>query len=442
MRQAAAHRGHDPESLYVLLGSESGRNMLATTRTVIVDEIHALAGNKRGSHLALSLERLAALARQPLRRIGLSATQKPIDEIARFLVGMSAPNQPRPCAVVDTGHVRHRDLAIEVPSLPLQAVMSNEVWQEVYARLAQLSSAHRTTLVFVNTRRIAERAARHLSSCSPVSGDVAPRQHVEGAPAGRRAATQERGIEVLVATASLELGIDIGDVDLVCQLGSPRSIATLRNVPVRSHQVGGVPGRGCSTVARQLVECALLDAVQRHELDRLTIPSAPLDVLAQQIIAEVAATEWPEDAVFDLVRRAYPYRDLEREQFLAVVRLVADGFSTRHGHRAADVHLDAVNGVVLGRRGAPRPDLRRVILIPTTTSCSSHGTTGRHRQRGLRGRSCPAIYRPATPRIAYNASNPAACASRTRMASRRPFPSGWRGARPRRRTLARRVAPA
>ncbi len=359
-----------PESLYVLLGSESGRNMLATTRTVIVDEIHALAGNKRGSHLALSLERLTALARQPVRRIGLSATQKPIDEIARFLTGMSEASKPRPCAIVDTGHVRHRDLAIEVPSSPLQAVMSNEVWQEVYARLAQLASTHRTTLVFVNTRRMSERAARHLSE---LLGSSQVMSHHGSMSKERRLDAEQRlkngALKVLVATASLELGIDIGDVDLVCQLGSPRSIATfLQRAGRASHQVGGVPKARLFPLSRdELVECAaLLDAVRRQELDRLTIPNAPLDVLAQQIVAEVAASEWPEDAIFELVRKAYPYRDLEREQFLAVVRLVADGFSTRHGHRAAYVHRDAVNGVLRGRRGARLTALTSGGAIPDT----------------------------------------------------------------------------
>ena len=348
-----------PESLYVLLGSESGRKMLATTRTVIVDEIHALAGNKRGSHLALSLERLAVLTTRPPARIGLSATQKPIEEVARFLVGEREPERPGKrddCVIVDAGHIRKRDLAIEVPSAPLEAVMSNEVWQQVYARLAELALAHRTTLIFVNTRRMAERAARHLSEL--LGNEHVTAHHGSMAKELRLDAEQrlKRGeLKVLVATASLELGIDIGDVELVCQLGSPRSIATfLQRAGRASHQVGGVPKARIFPLSRdELVECtALLDAVRRGELDRLIIPPKPLDVLSQQIVAEVAAQEWPEDALFDLVRRAYPYAKLTHDEFLDVVRTLADGFSTRRGHRAAYVHRDAVNGVLRGRRGA------------------------------------------------------------------------------------------
>ena len=349
-----------PESLYVLLGSESGRKMLATTRTVIVDEIHALAGSKRGSHLALSLERLAALPERAPTRIGLSATQKPIEEIARFLVGTHGKEGPasktRQCAVVDSGHVRLRDLALEVPSSPLEAVMSHEVWEQVYARLAALANEHRTTLIFVNTRRMAERAARHLSELIGVEHVMS--HHGSMAKELRHKAEQrlKNGeLKVLVATASLELGIDIGDVELVCQLGSPRSIATfLQRAGRASHQVHGVPKARLFPLSRdELVECAaLLDAVKRGELDRILIPHQPLDVLAQQIVAEVAASEWSEAGLFDLVRGAYPYAELSREEFLDVVRTLADGYTTRHGHRAAYIHRDAVNGVLRGRRGA------------------------------------------------------------------------------------------
>lgn len=348
-----------PESLYVLLGSESGRKMLATTRTVIVDEIHALAGNKRGSHLALSLERLAALTSRAPARIGLSATQKPIEEIARFLVGESRPKKGgkrNDCVIVDAGHIRTRDLAIEVPSSPLEAVMSNEVWEQVYGRLAELALVHRTTLIFVNTRRMAERAARHLSE--RLGAEHVTAHHGSMAKELRLKAEQrlKRGeLKVLVATASLELGIDIGDVELVCQLGSPRSIATfLQRAGRASHQVGGVPKARIFALSRdELVECtALLDAVRRGELDRLIIPPKPLDVLAQQIVAEVAAQEWTENEMFELVRQAYPYASLARDEFLNVVRMLADGYSTRRGHRAAYIHRDAVNGVLRGRRGA------------------------------------------------------------------------------------------
>jgi ATP-dependent Lhr-like helicase len=340
-----------PESLYILLGSESGRKMLSTTRTVIVDEIHALAGNKRGSHLSLTLERLAAITAKPPVRIGLSATQKPVEDIAQFLVGKG-----RKCEIVDTGHIRERDLAIEVPSSPLEAVMSHEVWEQVYARLADLASTHRTTLIFVNTRRMSERAARHLSEILG-SGNVMS-HHGSMAKELRHRAEQrlKNGeLKVLVATASLELGIDIGDVDLVCQLGSPRSIATfLQRAGRASHQVGGVPKARLFPLSRDdLVECsALLDAVARGELDRLVIPDKPLDVLSQQIVAEIAADEQVEADLYKRFCRAYPYRDLTREEFTDVVRTLADGFSTSRGHRAAYLHRDAVNGVLRARKGA------------------------------------------------------------------------------------------
>lgn len=352
-----------PESLYILLGSASGRAMLATTRTVIVDEIHAIAGSKRGSHLALTLERLAALAARPPVRVGLSATQKPVEAIAALLSGTRAVSAdatvtttPRPCAIVDTGHMRPRDLALEVPSSPLSAVMSHEVWEEVYARLADLAASHRTTLVFVNTRRMTERVARHLSQ-------ILGREHVmshHGSMAKElRHEAEQRlkrgGLKVLVATSSLELGIDIGDVDLVCQLGSPRSIAAfLQRAGRASHQVGGVPKARLFPQSRDdLVECAaLLDAVRRGELDRLRIPVAPLDVLSQQLVAEVGAREWVEDDLFALVRQAHPYRDLPRATFDDVVRILSEGFATSQGTRAAYLHRDAVNGLLRARKGA------------------------------------------------------------------------------------------
>src|SRR5271163_1271659 len=340
-----------PESLYILLGSESGRKMLATTRTVIIDEIHAVAPNKRGSHLAISLERLAALCGHPLLRIGLSATQKPIEAVARFLVGPGAE-----CRIIDTGHRRARDLALEIPSSPLEAVMSGEVWQQVYDRLAELIEAHRTTLVFVNTRRLAERVTRQLSErlgadrVTAHHGSLAKEQRLDAEQRLKRGA-----LKALVATASLELGIDIGDVDLVCQLGSPRSITTfLQRVGRSGHAVEGTPkGRIFPLSRDELVECAaLLDSVRRGELDRLVLPEQPLDVLAQQIVAEVAAQEWDEDRLYELFRRAWPYRALPREDFAEVVAMLAEGFSTRRGRRGALIHHDAVNHVLRGRRGA------------------------------------------------------------------------------------------
>jgi ATP-dependent Lhr-like helicase len=351
MRKRAPHiLVTTPESLYVLLGSDSGRAMLATVRTVIVDEIHAVAGSKRGSHLALSLARLDALCGRAPVRIGLSATQKPLSVVAQFLVGAAGD-----CAVVDVGHVRARDLGLELPPVPLDAVMPNEVWERVYDRMAELVVLHRTTLIFVNTRRMAERVARHLGE--RLGPEHVAAHHGSLAKEYRLAAEQRLkagDLQVLIATASLELGIDIGDVDLVCQIGSPRNIAAfLQRVGRSGHQVGGTPkGRLFPTSRDDLVECAaLLDCVRRGELDALRIPVAPLDVLAQQIVAEVASTEWREDDLFALVRSATPFAQLARERFDAVLRMLADGYTTRIGVRGSYIHRDAATQTVRSRRG-------------------------------------------------------------------------------------------
>jgi ATP-dependent helicase Lhr and Lhr-like helicase len=354
-----------PESLYVLLGSVSGRGMLSTVRTVIVDEIHALAPNKRGSHLALSLERLQALVAEPLVRIGLSATQKPIADVARFLVGTTGD-----CSVVDIGYAKQRDLALELPAAPLGPVLSLDQAEQVYDRITELVAQHRTTLVFVNTRRMAERAARHLGD--RLGKEVVAAHHGSLAKELRLDAEQrlKRGaLKVLVATASLELGLDIGDVELVCQIGSPRSIAAFLQRAGRSgHAVGGVPKARLFPQSRdELVECAaLLDGVRRGELDALKIPPAPLDVLAQQIVAEVACREWDEDALFEMVRRAAPYAELKRADHDAIVRMLADGFATRNGPRAGYLHRDAVNRKLRERRGARMTALTSGGTIPET----------------------------------------------------------------------------
>ena len=340
-----------PESLYVLLDSDSGREMLTSTRTVIVDEIHALASNKRGSHLALSLERLAALTGDRLVRVVLSATQKPIDLVAQFLVGVGGA-----CTVVDSGHVRDRDLDLVVPPAPLEAVMSNEVWEQVYDQLANLVEEHRTTLIFVNTRRHSERITRHLSD--RLGEDKVAAHHGSLAKELRLDAEQrlKHGkLRAMVATASLELGIDIGDIELVCQIGSPRSIASfLQRVGRAGHAVTGTPkGRLFPLSRDDLAECtALRDAVRRGELDRLVIQDRPLDVLAQQIVAEVAARDWNEDELLARFQRAWPYRDLSAEDFNTLIRMLAEGYSTRRGRHGALVHYDAVNRVLHGRRGA------------------------------------------------------------------------------------------
>jgi ATP-dependent Lhr-like helicase len=354
MRRTAPHIVvTTPESLYILLTSQSGRDMLSTCRTVIVDEIHAIAGNKRGAHLALSLERLQALSRRPLVRIGLSATQKPIEEVARFLIGVGPSRNS--CAIVDAGHARRRDLALELPPGPLEAVMSGEMWMQVYDRLAELVREHRTTIVFVNTRRLAERVARHLSERV---GEAHVAAHHGSLAKDRRFDAEQRlkrgELKALVATASLELGIDVGNVDLVCQIGSTRSInAFLQRVGRAGHSVGGVSkGRLFPLSRDELVECAaLLDAVRRGELDRLTVPTNALDVLTQQIAAEVSSREWQEDELFALMRCAYSYRDLKREEFDECVAMLAQGVSTRRGRHGALIHRDGVHKMLRSRKG-------------------------------------------------------------------------------------------
>ena len=369
-----------PESLYLLLTADRSRNLLRTVRTVIVDEIHAVIGTRRGAHLALSLERLQQVAERPLLRIGLSATQKPVEEVARFLVGHA--DDRGGCAIVDEGHRRTLDLALEIPRSPLGAVMEHEVWEEYYDRLTELIHEHRTTLVFVNTRRMAERMARHLSERL---GEDAVTAHHGSLSKETRLDAEHRlktgALKALVATASLELGIDIGHVDLVCQIGSPHRIATfLQRVGRAGHTVAGTPkGRLFATSRDDLIECAaLLRTVRRGELDRIVSHEAPLDVLAQQITAELACREAGEDELFDFARRAWPYRDLTRRDFDAVVAMLSEGFATRRGRRAALVHRDEVNRVVRARRGSrmlaltsggaiPEVADYRVILEPEDT---------------------------------------------------------------------------
>jgi len=348
-----------PESLYILLTAAKSRALLCGASTVILDEIHAVAADKRGAHLALSVERLDALTGGRLQRIGLSATQKPIDEVARLLVGAGrcgADGAPR-CAIVDAGHRRALDLRVETPDQELGAITSHELRAEIYQRLAALVRAHRTTIVFVNTRRLVERVAHALGE---ILGAHRVAAH-HGSMSRELRLAAESGLKtgaipVIVATASLELGIDIGHVDLVCHLGAPRSLASLLQRVGRSgHSLGAVPKGVLFPLTRdELTQCAAaVRAVEAGDLDRLAIPENPLDILAQQLVAITASEgESAIEALWDLVRRAYPFRRLTRPDFDAVLGMLADGVSTRRGRRSAHLHADRVHGRLRPRRGA------------------------------------------------------------------------------------------
>ncbi len=363
-----------PESLYLMVTAEKSREMLRRVHTVIVDEIHAVARDKRGSHLALTLERLEALCEKRPTRIGLSATQKPIETIARLLVGAgsgrSEPDGRPRCSVVDVGHRRALHLTLQVPGSELEAVPSAEQWGELLDDVAKQAVDHRTTLVFANTRRLAERVA-HLLEDRLGEGQVSA--HHGSLSKERRLRVEERlragQLRVVVATASLELGIDVGPVELVCQLGSPRSIATfLQRVGRSGHHLGGTPkGRLYPTTRDELVECAaLLRAVRAGRLDRVLPPVAPLDILAQQIVAACSAGEWSEDALFALVRGAAPFAELPRERFEEVVDMLSEGIDTGRGKRAAFLHRDRIHGVLRGRRGARLAAITSGGAIPDT----------------------------------------------------------------------------
>ena len=341
-----------PESLYILLTAQKSREILRTVETVIVDEIHAIADDKRGTHLALSLERLEALTDRPPVRIGLSATQKPIELVAHFLAGSGRPDP----VVVQIGHQRTIDIAVEVPRSELSAVATHEMWDEIYDRLAQLVEQHRSSLLFVNTRRLAERVAHHLAerlgkeAVATHHGSLSRKLRLE---AERKLKAGE--VKALVATASLELGIDIGTVDLVCQIGSPRSIAVAwQRIGRSGHWHGAIPkGRIFATTRGELIECAaLVRAMRRGELDRISIPENSLDILAQQVVATCASEDWSEDDLFALVRRAYPYRNLERSEFDEVITMLSEGINARRGRYGAYLHRDRVNGRVRARRGS------------------------------------------------------------------------------------------
>ncbi len=355
-----------PESLYLLLTSERGRATLGGVRTVIVDEIHALARDKRGSHLALTLERLEALCSAPPQRVGLSATQRPIDEIARFLVGSArvAADGTPDCAIVDIGHMREIDLALDVPQSELSAVCSAEQWAEIYGRLVDMVQSHRSTLVFVNTRRMAERVAHHLSE---ILGEGAVASHHGSLSRDIRHSAEQRlkagELKAIVATASLEMGIDIGYIDLVCQIGSPRSIATvLQRIGRSGHALHKIPkGRLFPLTRDELLEClALVRSVNQRQLDRIELPELPLDILAQQIVAAVSCESWDETALYERFRRAWPYRHLTPQDYEAVLKLVTEGIVPGN-KRGAYLHRDAIHQQLRARRGAriAALDLRR-----------------------------------------------------------------------------------
>jgi ATP-dependent Lhr-like helicase len=352
-----------PESLYLLVTSDGGRAILDGVETVILDEIHALVGNKRGAHLALTMERLDALCKggRP-RRVGLSATVEPPSEAARFLTGHDERGNPRPCRLVDAGRTRALDLAIEVPKETLGSVASRSAWDDVYARIETLLGEHRTTLIFVPSRRLAERVARDLEE--RLGKNVVAAHH--GALAKRTRLSVEKKLQrgdlkAVIATASLELGIDIGDVELVVQLGSPRSIAVLRQRIGRAgHAVDGTPkGRIFAMTRDELLEvCAAVRSIRAGRIDRPVMREMPLDILSQQLVATCStpspagADSWPEDELFAMVRRAAPYASLPRGEFEQVMDMLADGVATRRGRSGAHLHFDRVNRRIRGRRGA------------------------------------------------------------------------------------------
>ncbi|NWF72751.1 MAG: DEAD/DEAH box helicase [Nitrospirae bacterium] len=382
-----------PESLFILLTAEKSRRLLQTVQTVIVDEIHAVAPNKRGAHLALSLERLEALTLRNPQRIGLSATQRPIETVARFLVGArtasfvkreaSPANETtndeirttNDVRIIDVGHRREMDLAVEVPKDELSAVATNTIWADVYDRIADLVRQHRSTLVFVNTRRLAERVSHSLEERLLDLGSDVVAAHHGSLSRQIRLSAEERlksgKTRVVVATASLELGIDIGTVDLVCQIGSPRAIATcLQRVGRAGHWIRAIPkGRLFAMTRDDLLECAaLVRAIRTGVLDRIAVPLAPLDILAQQLVAAAATQTWQEDDLFNLCRRADPYRSLARSEFDQVLRMLADGIATNRGRGLAHLFHDRINRRIKGRRGARLAAITSGGAIPDTAN--------------------------------------------------------------------------
>ena len=354
-----------PESLYLLLTSEKARHILKPANTIIVDEIHALAGNKRGSHLSLTMARLDSFANHPLRRIGLSATVKPIELIAQFLSPSGKGGHL--AQIVEIPNSRNFDLEIVTPISPLEAVLTHEGWQEVYDKLTHLISSHRSTLIFVNTRRMAERITHQLSQ---KLGSDAIRSHHGSLSKEKRWEAENLlksgSIKGIIATASLELGIDVGYIDLVCQVGSPRSLgAFIQRIGRAGHSLGLTPkGRLFALTRDELIECgALIQGLSKGAMDAIAVPDSPIDILAQQIVAAVAVDEWDEDSLFQMIRTSYPFRNLSQEKFSETLSMLSFGLSetTRKG---AYIHWDQVNHKLRPRKSAKLSALMSAGAIP------------------------------------------------------------------------------
>lgn len=341
-----------PESFYILLTAEKSRIILQTIKTVIVDEIHALANNKRGAHLSLSLERLEALTQQIPIRIGLSATQKPLERVAHFLIG----NRSIHPVIINIGHTKQLELAIEIPDSELSSVASNEMWDEIYNRISELSNENRSILVFVNTRRLAERVAHNLSE--RLGEELVTAHHGSLSRKLRlHAETKLKNgeLKVLVATASLELGIDIGSVDLVCQIGSPRSIAVMLQRAGRAgHWHGAISKAKIFVTTRdELVECAaLIHAIRTGDLDELIFPHEPLDILSQQIVASCATQDWREDELYQLIKKSFFYKDLSLKTFNELLTMLAEGIAGSRGRYGTYIFRDQINHMIKARRGS------------------------------------------------------------------------------------------
>jgi ATP-dependent helicase Lhr and Lhr-like helicase len=341
-----------PESLYLYLTSERSRKTLQSVRTVVVDEIHALARDKRGSHFALSMERLKHVSQETIQLIGLSATTRPLEKLGQFLTGSASA----PCQLVHIGHSRPYELTVEIPEDELSAAATHEMWGQIYERLMALAQQHRTMLVFSNTRRLTERLAHDLGE--RMGHDLVTAHHGSMSREARLAAEnrlKSGTLKVMVATASLELGLDIGSIDLVVQIGSPRSIAVmLQRLGRAGHHKAAISKGVLFALTRdELVECvALVKSIAEQELDVVRMPDKPLDVLAQQVVAEVAAEEWIEEDLFNMFCRALPYASLTKEEFEQVLHLVSEGVSTSRSRGRVHVHRDRVNGVLRPRKGA------------------------------------------------------------------------------------------